>query len=113
MVENTKGSKGHAVKSKESYHPSSATQLHSSAGENKTKQKNTTTKRKKNKTQQKKEKDLKQLSKSGVSFQIQSMQILVVFSSVEKIKQNNGFHKLFYASHFSLNISLTILYQYI
>lgn len=39
MVENTKGSKGYAVKSKESYHPSSATQLHSSAGENKTKQK--------------------------------------------------------------------------
>lgn len=39
MVENTKGSKGYAVKSKESYHRSSATQLHSSAGENKTKQK--------------------------------------------------------------------------
>lgn len=39
MVENTKGSKGYAVKNKESYHQSSATQLHSSAGENKTKQK--------------------------------------------------------------------------
>lgn len=63
MVENTKGSKGYAVKNKESYHQSSAIQLHSSAGENKTKQKkqqiqlpkgkkkqNTTKERKKSKT---------------------------------------------------------------